>query len=103
MDFSSFVQAVLLGIVEGLTEFIPVSSTGHLIIAADLLNFDPAVREVFEVVIQLGAILAICVLYFSRLWNVAKGLFQKKPSQLEVYSDCSHFFLSISYRRIFFA
>ncbi len=79
MDFSSFIQAVLLGLVEGLTEFIPVSSTGHLIIAADLLGFNPGVREVFEVVIQLGAILAICVLYFSRLWAVAKGLFQKKP------------------------
>lgn len=80
MDFSSFIQAVLLGIVEGLTEFIPVSSTGHLIIAADFLDFDPVVREVFEVVIQLGAILAVCVLYFSRLWNVAKGLFQKNPA-----------------------
>lgn len=80
MDFASFIQAILLGIIEGLTEFIPVSSTGHLIIAADLLNFDPAVREIFEVVIQLGAILAICVLYFSRLWAVAKGLFQKDPA-----------------------
>lgn len=76
MNLESFTQAGLLGIVEGLTEFIPVSSTGHLIIAADLLDFNPVVRDVFEVVIQLGAILAICVLYFSRLWKVALGLFQ---------------------------
>ena len=58
--------AVILGIVEGLTEFIPVSSTGHLIVAADLLNWDGPIADTFEVVIQLGAILAIAVVYRDR-------------------------------------
>ena len=67
-------QALLLGVVEGLTEFLPVSSTGHLIVAGDLIGFSGASADVFEVVIQLGAILAICVLYFRRLLNVLIGL-----------------------------
>lgn len=62
--------AALLGLVEGLTEFIPVSSTGHLILLVDLLGFEGPPGKVFEVVIQLGAILAICVLYFRRLLGV---------------------------------
>lgn len=72
-------QALLLGIVEGLTEFLPVSSTGHLIIAGELIGFNGASAEVFDVVIQLGAILAICVLYFQRLFNVLIGL-QSDPA-----------------------
>lgn len=68
-----FIDAILLGVVEGVTEFLPVSSTGHLILAADLLQFkDPS--NTFEIVIQLGAILAVCVIYFSRLWNVLRGV-----------------------------
>jgi len=60
--------AVLLGFVEGLTEFIPVSSTGHLILLVDLLGFQGPPGRVFEVVIQLGAILAVCFHYRERLW-----------------------------------
>lgn len=67
-------QAVFLGIVEGVTEFLPVSSTGHLIIAGDFIGFSGPLATVFEVVIQLGAILAICVLYAHRLMNVVFGL-----------------------------
>ncbi len=58
--------AIILGIVEGVTEFIPVSSTGHLIVAGDLLNWDGPLADTFEVVIQLGAILAIAVVYRER-------------------------------------
>lgn len=70
----TFLDAALLGLVEGLTEFLPVSSTGHLILLVDLLGFTGPPGRVFEVAIQLGAILAICVVYFARLWGVARGL-----------------------------
>jgi undecaprenyl-diphosphatase len=74
MDFWNLLVAVVLGLVEGLTEFIPVSSTGHLILLVDLLGFQGPPGKVFEVVIQLGAILAVCVVYFARLWRVLVGL-----------------------------
>jgi undecaprenyl-diphosphatase len=67
-------QALLLGLLEGLTEFIPVSSTGHLIILGSLLGFEGRMEDLFKVVIQLGAILAVVVLYFSRLWGVLTRL-----------------------------
>ncbi len=61
--------AILLGILEGLTEFIPVSSTGHLLLVGHFLGFNSA-GNTFEVVIQIGAVLALVVLYFQRLWGV---------------------------------
>jgi undecaprenyl-diphosphatase len=64
-----------LGVVEGLTEFIPVSSTGHLILLVDLLGFEGPPGKVFEIVIQLGAICAICWAYRAKLWGVAGGMF----------------------------
>ena len=66
--------AVLLGIVEGLTEFIPVSSTGHLILASELFGYDAKTWAVFNVVIQLGAILAVVVQYWRTFWAVGMGL-----------------------------
>lgn len=63
---SLLAQAVLLGIVEGLTEFLPVSSTGHLILVGWFVGFDGPPGKVFEVAIQLGAIVAVCILYFRR-------------------------------------
>lgn len=71
MTEQSFLQAIILGIVEGVSEFLPISSTGHLIVVGDLIGFSSMPGKVFEVVIQLGAIMAICVLYHQRLIRVA--------------------------------
>lgn len=71
--------AILLGIVEGVTEFLPVSSTGHLILATELLGFDAQKWDYFNVIIQLGAILAIVVLYWRTFWAVLEGLIARNP------------------------
>ncbi|MDB5725908.1 MAG: undecaprenyl-diphosphate phosphatase [Novosphingobium sp.] len=76
------VTAVLLGIVEGLTEFIPVSSTGHLILASQIFGYDAQTWKVFNVVIQLGAILAVIVQYWRTFWAVGKGLLRLEPMSL---------------------
>lgn len=68
-----YIQAIILGIVEGLTEFLPISSTGHLIVAQDMLGFYDA-SKMFTVVIQMGAILAVVWFYRQNLWNLVKGL-----------------------------
>ncbi|WP_350335992.1 undecaprenyl-diphosphate phosphatase [Coralliovum pocilloporae] len=73
MDNDTIIQALLLGILEGLTEFLPVSSTGHVLLASHFLGFDSTGRT-FEVLIQLGAILAILSVYFTRLWSLATAL-----------------------------
>ena len=73
MDFIYVLQTVVLGIVEGLTEFLPVSSTGHLIVAAGLLQFHEPGKETFIVGIQAGAILAVCWHYRVRLVQVLLG------------------------------
>ena len=67
------IEALFLGIVEGLTEFLPVSSTGHLLLVGHFLGFK-STGQTFEVLIQLGAILAILIVYFSRLWAIARAL-----------------------------
>jgi undecaprenyl-diphosphatase len=69
--------AIILGIVEGVTEFLPVSSTGHLILATELLGFDAQKWAAFNVIIQLGAILAIVVLYWRTFWAVIEGLLKR--------------------------
>ena len=74
MDSILLLKALILGIVEGLTEFLPISSTGHLILAGDLLNFNDDRGKLFEIVIQSGAILAVVWEYRRRLLGVARGL-----------------------------
>lgn len=73
MSGETFLEAIFLGLLEGLTEFIPVSSTGHILLAGHFLGFRSNART-FEVLIQLGAILAILSVYFARLWKVAMAL-----------------------------
>jgi len=76
------VTAILLGIVEGLTEFLPVSSTGHLILASELLGYDAQTWKVFNIVIQLGAILAVVVQFWRTFWAVGSGLLVLNPMSL---------------------
>jgi undecaprenyl-diphosphatase len=71
MDLILLGKAVILGIVEGLTEFLPISSTGHLILVGDLLDFNDERGKAFEVIIQFGAILAVCWEFREKLWRVA--------------------------------
>lgn len=72
---SDLIKAAILGVVEGLTEFLPVSSTGHLLLIEHFLGFgDESFGKTFVVLIQLGAILAILSVYFSKLWRIALGL-----------------------------
>jgi len=73
MGGGTLLEAVFLGFLEGLTEFIPVSSTGHILLAGHFLDFR-STGKTFEVLIQLGAILAILSVYFARLWKVALAL-----------------------------
>lgn len=82
MDLLLLLKALLMGVVEGLTEFLPVSSTGHLIITGELIGFlDKPRRDVFTIFIQLGAILAICWAYRQRLWDVATHMHTQKSQR----------------------
>jgi undecaprenyl-diphosphatase len=81
MDLLLLGKALILGIVEGLTEFLPISSTGHLILVGDLLGFNDERGKAFEVIIQFGAILAVCWEYRSKLWSVVSTIQASKASQ----------------------
>ena len=80
MADQTIVQALLLGVLEGLTEFIPVSSTGHILLAGHFLGFD-STGKTFEVLIQLGAILAILTVYAAKLWKITVDLPTDKNTQ----------------------
>ena len=73
MEPALYFKALFLGVVEGLTEFLPVSSTGHLIIAGQLIGFNGEKAKVFDIVIQLAAILAVCWEYRGRLRAAIAG------------------------------
>jgi undecaprenyl-diphosphatase len=74
MDLQTIIEALALGLVEGVTEFLPVSSTGHLLLFDRLFGFDGPPGHVFEIIIQLGAILAVCWVYRERLIDTIRGL-----------------------------
>ncbi|QWE24929.1 undecaprenyl-diphosphate phosphatase [Polynucleobacter sp. AP-Elch-400A-B2] len=74
MDLILLGKAVILGVVEGLTEFLPISSTGHLILVGDLLDFNDERGKAFEVIIQFGAILAVCWEFRAKLWKVTSTI-----------------------------
>ena len=81
MDLLLLGKALILGIVEGLTEFLPISSTGHLILVGDILGFNDERGKAFEVIIQFGAILAVCWEFRSKLWSVASTIKTSSASQ----------------------
>ncbi|HEX8215810.1 MAG TPA: undecaprenyl-diphosphate phosphatase, partial [Allosphingosinicella sp.] len=79
---SPLLVIIILGIVEGLTEYLPVSSTGHLILATELLGFPAERWALFNIAIQPGAILAILVLYWRTFRDVLIGIFRRDPSSI---------------------
>ncbi|QAT42930.1 undecaprenyl-diphosphate phosphatase [Aminipila luticellarii] len=92
MEFIEILKAIILGIVEGITEWLPISSTGHMILVDEFLklNMSPAFKEMFLVVIQLGAIMAVVVLYWRKLWPITK-----KYSRLTVRWDVVSIWMKI--------
>ena len=76
------IKACLLGIVEGMTEFLPVSSTGHLILVGEWINFSSTESKVFEVVIQLGSILAVVWIFRHRVWQLIAGAWRRDSLEL---------------------
>ena len=81
MDIALLLKAAIMGVVEGLTEFLPISSTGHLILTASLLNFNMPSAKVFEIAIQTGAILAVIIVYWQRLRETLLGLPSQRQAQ----------------------
>ena len=81
MDPILLMKATLMGIVEGLTEFLPISSTGHLILAGSLLNFTGEAAKVFDIAIQSGAIFAVILVYWQRVRDTLSGLGSDGPAR----------------------
>ena len=81
MDIALLIKAAIMGIVEGLTEFLPISSTGHLILAGALLGFDDAKAKVFDIAIQTGAIFAVILVYWQKIRDTLIALPNEKQAQ----------------------
>ena len=96
-------KALILGIVEGLTEFLPISSTGHLILVGDLLGFNDERGKVFEIVIQFAAILAVCWEYRTKLISVVSGLVQKQEAARRFLLNLFIAFLPAAFLGLLFA
>lgn len=91
----TWINAIILGLVEGITEFLPVSSTGHLLLMDALIDFKGPPGHVFEIVVQLGAVLAVVVVYFQRLWNVLVTCPQSAAARRFIYVVALAFFPSM--------
>lgn len=81
MDIALLIKAVIMGVVEGLTEFLPISSTGHLILAGELLGFHDDKAKVFDIAIQTGAIFAVILVYWQKIWQTVCDLPTQKQAQ----------------------
>ncbi len=81
MDFVILIKAALMGVVEGLTEFLPISSTGHLILAGSLLGFHDEKAKVFDIAIQTGAIFAVILVYWQKVWGTLLALPQQREAR----------------------
>ncbi len=93
----SLLEAIILGIVEGITEYLPISSTGHLILASSVLGLDGRIDkeslDAFNIVIQGGAILAVLGLYRARVWQMVQGLLGRDPKGLKLLVNVTVAFL----------
>ena len=88
MDFASLLSALMMGIVEGLTEFLPISSTGHLILLGEAIGFQGPPGKTFEISIQLGAVLAVIWLFRATLLRIAFGMWKRGSTESTSPSTC---------------
>jgi undecaprenyl-diphosphatase len=95
MDVVLLAKAALMGIVEGLTEFLPISSTGHLILAGALIGFDDEKAKVFDIAIQTGAIFAVVLVYWHKLQSTVLGLTTQPPARALVRNVAIAFFPAV--------
>ena len=95
VNLFEIIKVIFLGIVEGITEWLPISSTGHMLLVDEFikLNMTEDFKEMFFVVIQLGAILAVCILFFDKLWPFSKS----KTKSLFVIINPNFIFIILFY------